>query len=341
MRDSLNRRGIVATVDTVLTKEPGHAVHLAADARDVYDIIVAVGGDGTAREVAGGLRGGTACLGILPNGTANVLAADLGIPLRLTGAADLLAPDAPTVSLDLGEINDRPFVLNVGVGYAARLIINTPTRLKRRVGFLAYLPAAVHAAFAHDRGIATVTMGERQYRGRVQMVFVGNSGGIGGNLIYIAPNVHPNDGQLTVTIFGPRSPLSTLWTFGQLILRRYDAIHHATYWRGTEVTITSDFPLPVEVDGDAAGTTPCTVRLFPAALLVIAPEKRGKTRENARLATKSPNHQARKVQGEQDKETTSFLERVSADHSFLPLSVLVAWWLISLPSHSAGMCDGR
>jgi len=103
------------------------------------------------------------------------------------------------------------------------------------------------------------------------MVFIGNSGGIGGNLIYIAPDVQPNDGQLTVTIFAPRSPLHTLWSFAQLAMRQYAAVHGALYWHGTEVTITSDIPLPVEVDGDAAGTTPCTVRLFPAALLVIVP----------------------------------------------------------------------
>ncbi len=275
---SLDRRGIATRPDTVLTEGPGHAFRLAEEARDTYDIVVAVGGDGTVREVAGGLRGGRARLAILPNGTANVLAADLRIPLRLAAAADLLAPDAQVTPLDLGEVNGRPFVLNVGIGYAARLIIDTPAALKRRIGFFAYLPAAVHATFACERGTVTVTMqtetGTHRYQGPVQMVFIGNSGGIGGNLIYIAPDVQPNDGQLTVTIFSPRSPLGTLWTFMQLAMRQYAAIHGATYWRGTEVTITSDIPLPVEIDGDAAGTTPCTARLSPAALLVIVPAKR-------------------------------------------------------------------
>lgn len=274
VRASLDRRGVTMQMDAALTEGPGHAFRLAEEARDTYDVVAAAGGDGTVREVAGGLRGGRARLAILPNGTANVLAADLRIPLRLAAAADLLAPDARVTPLDLGEVNGRPFVLNVGIGYAARLIIDTPAPLKRRIGFFAYLPAAVHAAFARDRGTVTVTMGAQRYQGPVQMVFIGNSGGIGGNLIYIAPDVQPNDGQLTVTIFAPRSPVGTLWTFMQLAMRQYGAIHGAAYWRGTEVTITSDSPLPVEVDGDAAGTTPCTVRLSPAALLVIVPTKR-------------------------------------------------------------------
>jgi len=159
VRASLDRRGIATQIDTALTDGPGHGFRLAQEARDTYDIVVAVGGDGTVREVAGGLRGGTARLAILPNGTANVLAADLHIPLRLAAAADLLAPDAHVSPLDLGEVNGRPFVLNVGIGYAARLIIDTPAALKRRIGFFAYLPAAVHATFARDCGTVTVTMG--------------------------------------------------------------------------------------------------------------------------------------------------------------------------------------
>lgn len=285
VRRSLRRRGIDATVETALTEEPGHAFRLARDARNAYDVVAAVGGDGTVREVAGGLMGGTAPLAILPNGTANVLAADLGIPFTFKRAVDLIAPHAPTVPLDMGEMNGRPFALNVGVGYAARLINGTPTFWKRRVGFVAYLPSAVRAAFVRDRAQSTVTVGGETYTGRVQMVFIANSGGIGGWAVRIAPDIHPTDGKLVVAIFAPRPAVGMLASFMQLVLRRYTAITGVTYWTGTEVTVTSDPPLPVQVDGDPAGVTPCTIRLSPAALSVIVPasvEKKPVNRREAR-----------------------------------------------------------
>ncbi len=276
VRRSLARRGVEATVETAVTEGPDHALRIARERRDDFDVVAAVGGDGTVREVAGGLMGGNTPLAILPNGTANVLAADLGIPLRLAWAADLIAPDARTVPLDMGEMNGRPFALNVGVGYAARLINATPTFWKRRVGFVAYLPAAVRAAFARDVARTTVTVDGETITGPVQMVVIANSGGIGGWAVQIAPNVRPNDGKLVVAIFAPRSPVGMLASFMQIVLRRYDAIADATYREGREITLTCDPPLPVEMDGDPAGMTPCAVHFFPAALPVIVPPLKGK-----------------------------------------------------------------
>jgi len=104
VRQSFARRGITATVDTALTRTGGDATAIARDASAQYDIIVAVGGDGTVRDVAAGLAGSTTPLAIIPNGTANVLASDLGIPVRPADAADLLRADAYTAPLDLGEV---------------------------------------------------------------------------------------------------------------------------------------------------------------------------------------------------------------------------------------------
>lgn len=273
VRRSLAARGIDATVDTALTAAPGDATALARAARDRYDIVAAVGGDGTVRDVAAGLRGGATPLAIIANGTANVLAADLGIPIKLQRAVALLHEGAYTVPLDLGEVNGMPFVLNVGIGYAARLIIGTPPVWKRRVSFLAYLPAAVLATFERDRAASHIAInGAERYGGPMQMALIANSGGIGGHAIQIAPGIRLDDGEFAVAVFAPRSPLGTLLAFSQLAMRRHEWVRGAHYWSGTEVTVTCDPPLPVQVDGDPAGTTPCTVRIIPAALRVIVPD---------------------------------------------------------------------
>jgi diacylglycerol kinase (ATP) len=273
VRRSFERRGIVATIDTTVTRTATDATRIARDARDRYDSVVAVGGDGTVRDVAAGLCGSETPLAIIPNGTANVLAADLGIPMRTEAAADLLHAGAHTARLDLGDVNGRPFVLNVGAGYAARLILDTPRLWKRRIGFFAYLPASVRATFARDRARMTVDIdGERRYDGRVQMIFVANSGGVGGRAIQIAEAVRYDDGLFAIVVFGPRSPLGTLIAFTQLAARRWDRIRGAQFWEGAEITVTCDPPLPMQVDGDGMGTTPFTIHMRPAALRVIVPD---------------------------------------------------------------------
>ena len=272
VRTSLAQRGIAATVDALVTRASDETTEKVTKARARYDIVAAVGGDGTVRDVATGLAGSTTPLAIIPNGTANVLAADLGIPLQPHAAASLLRLDAHTAPLDLGEVNGRPFVLNVGAGYAARIILDTRHHWKRRIGFLAYLPAAVRATFAHDRARTTIEIDGERHEGRVQMVFVANSGGIGGHAVQIADGVRYDDGLLTIAAFAPRSPLGTLVAFTQLAARRYARVSGARYWAGAEVRIDCDPPLPVQVDGDGMGTTPLMIRIRPAALRIIVPD---------------------------------------------------------------------
>lgn len=272
VRQSFARRGITATVDTALTRAGSDATAIARDAASRYDVIAAVGGDGTVRDVAAGLAGTATPLAIIPNGTANVLASDLGIPVRPANAANLLRAGAYTAPLDLGEVNGRPFVLNVGAGYAARIILQTPHSWKRRVGFFAYLPAAVRATFARDRALTTIDVDGMRYEGRVQMIFVANSGGIGGRAIQIAEGVRYDDGLFSVAVFAPRSPIGTLIAFGQIATRRWSRIPGAHYWAGAAVSVSCDPPLPMQVDGDGMGTTPFTIRMRPAALRVIVPE---------------------------------------------------------------------
>ncbi len=272
VRASFERRGIASTIDTAVTRAADDATAIARAARDRYDIIVAVGGDGTVRDVAAGLVGSSTPMAIIPNGTANVLAADLGIPPLLADAANLLRDGAHTVPLDLGEVNENTFVLNVAAGYAARLIINTRSRWKKRIGFFAYIPAAIRATFARDRAFSVIEVDGERYEGRTQMIFVANSGGIGTHAIQIADGVQFNDGLFSVAVFEPRSPIGTLIAFTQIAARQHNKISGAHFWTGASVSVTSHPPMPLQVDGDGMGMTPFTCRMVPSALRVIVPD---------------------------------------------------------------------
>ncbi|MCA1668459.1 MAG: hypothetical protein LC793_13920, partial [Thermomicrobia bacterium] len=133
--------------------------------------------------------------------------------------------------------------------------------------------ASVRATFARDRARMTVDIdGERRYDGRVQMIFIANSGGIGGRAIQIAERVRYDDGLFTVVVFGPRSPMGTLVAFTQLAAHRWDRIRGAQYWEGATVAVACDPPMPIQVDGDGMGMTPFTIQMRPAALRVIVPD---------------------------------------------------------------------
>lgn len=120
------------------TSAPGHAQRLASDAGD-FDRVIAVGGDGTINEVINGLAAlDTApSLAIIPTGTSNVLAAEIGLPRAAAALAEVIRFGAPK-AVSLGMVNGRYFSLMVGAGFDAHMVANTNMRLKEHIGGAAY-----------------------------------------------------------------------------------------------------------------------------------------------------------------------------------------------------------
>ena len=121
------------------TSGPGDARHLAAQAVAAgHDCVVAAGGDGTIAEVAAGLKGGPAALGILPFGTANVLALELGLPHDAAAAAQVILGGREAL-IHPGQVDGRLFVQMLGAGFDAAVVHHLPAGLKRRIGKGAYV----------------------------------------------------------------------------------------------------------------------------------------------------------------------------------------------------------
>lgn len=237
-----------------------------------HGLVVAAGGDGTVSAVAGGLVGSTATLGIVPLGTANVLARELGIPLELDAACELLAGPHALGALDAMEVSGRGYLTQVGVGIDSLMIRDTRREAKRRFGRVAYLWTAFNHLLGFGAHRFTVAVDGEPMRPRASQVVVANCGILGQPPFRWGPAIRPDDGRLDVCVVRAR----TLWHYVKLawhvLAGRHAESPHVRYRTATrEVQIASRHPLPVQADGEVIGETPVTVRLRPGAVRVVVP----------------------------------------------------------------------
>jgi YegS/Rv2252/BmrU family lipid kinase len=256
--------------------EPSHGEGLAGAVREAVrdgcDLVVAAGGDGTVSGVADALAGTNTPLGIIPLGTANVLAGELGVPLDLDDACRLLAGPHAHKTIDTMELGGRHYVTQVGAGVDAVMIRDTPGEQKRRFGRLAYVWTAVRslAGFPPLRFTLTVDGATSQYR--AVQVLVANSGTLGQRPFRWGPDIRPDDARLDVCVIRARNLLDLLALGWHVVTGRHRSDPNVRYLACTrEVTIASKTPLPVQADGEVVGRTPVTVRLVPGAVRVVVP----------------------------------------------------------------------
>jgi diacylglycerol kinase (ATP) len=240
---------------------------------DGFDIVAAAGGDGTVSAVIGGLAGSSARLGIIPTGTANLVARELGIPLDCGDAAALIARAPRVRRLDAMRVGDRAYVLIIGVGISASVAGGTTKKNKGRFGLLAYVGAAFLKMFEfRPRSIEVVVDGDT-HAVRSLEVAVANCGILADLLFPRGPEIHADDGRLDVCIVDARA-LFEYPRYLVRVLRRRPSTPRVRYLEARRsVVIRSARELPVQADGDVIGTTPVEITLLPGAVGAIAPEK--------------------------------------------------------------------
>ena len=228
--------------------------------------------------VADALVGSETPLGIVPLGTANVLARELGIPVDLEAACALLAGDHAVVTIDAMGVNGRAYFTQVGVGLDALMIRDTATEHKRRFGRFAYLwTAATRLIGFQPRRFRLVVDGQPEQR-RASQVLVANSGILGQPPFRWGPDIRPDDGTLDVCVIRARSVWGYArlgWTFVTGRHRADPNVHYATARREVVIATVSPKPIPVQADGEVVGETPVTVRAIPGAVRVVVPVSRG------------------------------------------------------------------
>lgn len=273
VRSALDGSG--ATLDFVEVGPAREARSVTAEAGSRgYDLVLVAGGDGTVAHAAAGLVGTTVPLGIVPTGTGNIVATNLGIPMAPREAARAAFLGTP-VACDVGRTDDgRIFLLAAGAGYDADLIRDADRELKRRFGPLAYL-FAMFKNLRVRRARYTVEM-DHAYRVHVhaKTVLVCNVGRTMGKLPLVA-DARIDDGLLHVVVF-------TFAGFGQLLVLFFKALAGrlrgtpgVQFFKARHVRILASRPMPVQVDGTFIDrTTPLEMSVIPGALTLVRPPAR-------------------------------------------------------------------
>lgn len=243
---------------------------------DGVERLLACGGDGTATEAAGVLVGSRVALAVLPSGTGNLLALNLGIPADAE-AAVRLALTGEARPMDVGRANGKVFLVMAGMGLDGHMVRDADRKLKERLGALAYLVAALRNLGRPPTHYA-IGIDGRLFHRRARTVLVANLGRITGGL-ELLPGADPEDGHLDVAILRAQGFWDLLaLAFGTLIGHppaprslRDDAL--LELHRGREIVVETDRPQPVQLDGnEAAPTTRLEVRVQPGALRVVRPQ---------------------------------------------------------------------
>jgi diacylglycerol kinase family enzyme len=246
------------------------ATAAATRAAQTAAIVIAVGGDGTVADVATGIHGSPAAMGIVPTGSTNIAARSLGIPANPTAALALLGGSYRFRSIDVGRSDGRSFVHIAGAGFDAELFRAANPVWKRRLGWFAYLPAAV-AALRLPPSAVRITSDEAIVETRSPLVLVANGGSAIDPEFRIYPGIAVDDGWLDVLVFTPSTPVQIAATLGSAGRQQLDRSPHVIYRRARTVTIEATPPLLVELDGDPRGVTPRQFNIDPLALRIVAP----------------------------------------------------------------------
>lgn len=257
-------------VTVATTSEQGQAREIAAGAAQRgFRTVVAAGGDGTVNEVVNGLAGSDVTLGVLPVGTMNVFAAELGLPSRVREAWRVI--EAGHVrEIDLGRANRKYFVQLAGVGLDAQVVKETSWDMKRNLGPLAYLLSTAQVAARKPPRLLVEANGQSV---EGSFVLIGNGRYYGGPIEFF-PDARIDDGLLDVLVFQKSSYLDIARYFGYLLMKRHTGLADTAYIQARTVRVSSDEAVPVEVDGELSAELPVTFRIASRKLRVIVPKPR-------------------------------------------------------------------
>jgi YegS/Rv2252/BmrU family lipid kinase len=265
----LKRGGVSYRV--AYTRYEGHATRIAARLRRQVDLITVFGGDGTIREVVKGMGEAPLPIAIIPFGTVNVLALDLGLPFNPVQAAATIV-NGKKRRIDVGYMNGEPFLLMVSTGLDALTVHNVDLRTKRVIGRIAYLLAALVTMGTYRARRVWVAIPESGVRDRGYLAIVANSRFYAGPY-RIADQTRIDDGLLDVVLYKRRSVAAMLRLLAGMLFNRTRFLRDVAYYRCTAVELSSRRRQKMQMDGDKAPSTPARVWVRKRHLAVLVPRR--------------------------------------------------------------------
>jgi diacylglycerol kinase (ATP) len=298
--DFLSNSG--CTVSLKETCQPGHATILARQAaHDGADVVIAAGGDGTVSEIAGGILNTDTALAVLPLGTTNVWALQMGIPALnpvLAGArlvkfvADIeertnrqipanyyrrmlleaarVIIEGQTVMVDVGEVSGRSFLMWTGIGLDAALVHSVTLREKRALGSWAFILNALGAVGSYSATDVCLTLDGKKIETSTPLIIISNIQLYGG-LLAIGAKASVTDGKLDVCIFKGDGFFSFAQHAYHVLSGQSYLDPNVEYCQASEIMIESSQVMPIHVDGDLISQTPIIIHVLPSALKAIVP----------------------------------------------------------------------
>ena len=267
---ALERAGASVTRETLGEFAAIRRQAAAAARSQHYDVVVAAGGDGTIRAAAAGMHGTDVPLAIIPCGTANVLAQEIGLKAKPDLVCQTLR-HGPQISIACPRANGEPFLLMAGAGFDARVVGALDHALKSRIGKVAYT-GPVLGALMRPPDTLSVTIDNHCHE--ASWVVIANARHYAGRFV-LAPGTGIQQRGLEAVLFRARSRVVLMGQLLSLLRGQLDAraarngdvvMHQCAHAK-----ITAPHPVPVQIDGDPFGVTPLEAQAGSEAIRLIVP----------------------------------------------------------------------
>ena len=262
--------------DVSITHKAGDAERLAKQAiEEGADIVGVHGGDGSVMEVASALRGTSTPMAIFPGGTANVMSVELGIPNDDTEAAiDFIAKGGYTTRLiDMGRVNDRLFLLRIGIGLEADMMKSADQEIKNRFGMLAYAFSAINEMRSLTPTNFRVRVDGELHEVEGISCMIANSGNVAIGGLTLSKKIDISDGLLDAVVFRSADLTAMISVTAAVMAPNSEATDspQLEHYQGREIIVESDPPQTISIDGEVIEPVTLTASVLPGAVNVIVP----------------------------------------------------------------------
>ncbi len=243
-------------------------------------MVVTVGGDGTVTDALTGLGELRIPIAIIAGGSTNVIAQELHLPADAGEISRLMFGHHEIRVMDAATCNGRMFLHMAGAGFDSRIFDQTNPELKRRVGWFAYLPSAANSLRMPPARFEVRTE-SAEFELTSPMVLVANGAGVIKPNLYVFPGISSTDGWLDLIAITATNPTAIAGVVARFASRSMDRSPHIIHARARKISIQSDPPMPIQVDGDVVGSTGVEIEILPARAQMIVPLNQGNTTTEA------------------------------------------------------------
>lgn len=260
--------------EVFVTHQAGDAIRFAeASVKQGIDALAVYGGDGTLMEAISGLMGSEIPLAILPGGSANFLATELGIPNDLKKACMLLSHGPlQTKTIDVGQFDKQYFIVGISLGIAADVVKGADRETKSKYGIFAYLFTTAAALKKAKTAEYHLNIDGQEHKIQGMTCFIANTGYLWYGKVPFKKHIDVSDGLLDVIVVR-KANLNLLKSLvvNTIKRKRQDRFELVEHWQGKEISVSSSHKQTVQCDGEVLGKIPLHIKIIPAAIKVLVP----------------------------------------------------------------------